>query len=294
MRQNRQTGIINIPSTEQMFTLHKVDNNFAITDGALQLPMLDCPKRTNESALYFCKAGNATLKIDSREYTLQPDSVMAIFPDQIIETVEKSDNFSAWMVFMSHSFVNDIQTKMCCRLPLFYRFKKQQYITLTQEDTIIIEGMFRLINDKIKNIFNKNKRDALLLFASACFMETGELIDKYTGLIDIYYKNSNLEIYCKFMKLLDDNYLKEHSMKFYADKLQLTQRHMSSSIKAVCNRTAHECLEEKIINVAKNMLRTTDKSVRQISKELSFKEPNNFSLFFKKNAGISPGMFRNM
>ncbi|NIF06108.1 AraC family transcriptional regulator [Chryseobacterium sp. Tr-659] len=77
-----------------------------------------------------------------------------------------------------------------------------------------------------------------------------------------------------------------------AGELAISHKHLTDTVKKETGR--HPCYfyDEKIIQVAKNMLATSDKSIAEIARMLTY-DPSNFSKFFKKITGYTPGAFRN-
>lgn len=76
-----------------------------------------------------------------------------------------------------------------------------------------------------------------------------------------------------------------------ASELFVSHQHLSDTIQ---NETGnHPChfYDLKIIDEAKKMLSDTDLSIAEIARILTY-DPSNFSKFFKKFAGQTPGQFR--
>ncbi len=76
-----------------------------------------------------------------------------------------------------------------------------------------------------------------------------------------------------------------------AGKLAVSHTHLTDTIKK--EKGKHPCYfyDEKIIEAAKTMLCSSDKSIAEIAGILTY-DPSNFSKFFKKMTGITPGNFR--
>jgi len=91
---------------------------------------------------------------------------------------------------------------------------------------------------------------------------------------------------------LKDNYKTERSPRFYADKLFITTKYLSSILKKVTGRSINSWLEEAIILGAKLLLKSTDLTVLQVSEELSFPNPSYFGRYFKKATGMTPKDYR--
>lgn len=76
-----------------------------------------------------------------------------------------------------------------------------------------------------------------------------------------------------------------------AGKLAVSHKHLTDTIKKETGQ--HPCFfyDEKIILEAQSMLTTSDKSVAEIARIFTY-DPSNFSKFFKKMTGKTPGEFR--
>ncbi|SRR5690606_1613370 len=76
-----------------------------------------------------------------------------------------------------------------------------------------------------------------------------------------------------------------------ASELFVSHKHLTDTVQKETGN--HPCYfyDLKIIDEAKKMLSETDKSVSEIAKILTY-DPSNFSKFFKKFIGQTPGQFR--
>ena len=76
-----------------------------------------------------------------------------------------------------------------------------------------------------------------------------------------------------------------------ASELFVSHKHLTDTVQKATGN--HPCYfyDLKIIDEAKKMLSETDKSVSEIAKILTY-DPSNFSKFFKKFIGKTPGQFR--
>lgn len=76
-----------------------------------------------------------------------------------------------------------------------------------------------------------------------------------------------------------------------AKQLAVSHKHLTDTIKKETGQ--HPCYfyDEKIIQEAKLMLVNSDKSIAEIARIFTY-DPSNFSKFFKKMTGSTPGEFR--
>lgn len=76
-----------------------------------------------------------------------------------------------------------------------------------------------------------------------------------------------------------------------AAALHISHTHLSDTIKEYTGH--HPCFfyDNKILDIARRLLLETDQSVADIARTLTY-DPSNFSKFFKKFEGHTPGHFR--
>lgn len=84
------------------------------------------------------------------------------------------------------------------------------------------------------------------------------------------------------------------SVAMCAEELNLSPNYFGDLVKKETGKTAHEYIQFKLINVAKEKLFDPSKTVSQIASELGFKYPQHFARVFKQRMGHSPINFRSM
>jgi AraC family transcriptional regulator, regulatory protein of adaptative response / methylphosphotriester-DNA alkyltransferase methyltransferase len=73
--------------------------------------------------------------------------------------------------------------------------------------------------------------------------------------------------------------------------LHIHPTHLSNTIQEELKRSPCDIYEERLMNIAKELILTTDLSIAAIARQLTF-DPSNFSKFFKHFAGTTPKKFR--
>ena len=76
-----------------------------------------------------------------------------------------------------------------------------------------------------------------------------------------------------------------------ASELFISHKHLTDTVQKETGNHPCHFYDLKIIDEAKGMLSETDKSVSEIARILTY-DPSNFSKFFKKFVGQTPGQFR--
>lgn len=91
--------------------------------------------------------------------------------------------------------------------------------------------------------------------------------------------------------LLKAHHTQERSLGFYADKMNMSIKTLSKKVQSKMNITLGRLIRLELINTAKLMM-IDGESIREISQNLGFEEPNHFTRFFKHYTGITPTDFK--
>src|SRR5690606_12319718 len=82
------------------------------------------------------------------------------------------------------------------------------------------------------------------------------------------------------------------SVSYCAGELNLSPNYFGDLIKKETGKSAHEFIQLKLIDVAKERIFDTNKSLSEIAYALGFKYPQHFTRVFKQQVGVSPMEYR--
>jgi AraC-like DNA-binding protein len=91
--------------------------------------------------------------------------------------------------------------------------------------------------------------------------------------------------------LLQEHHTHERSLEFYAKKMNLSIKSLSSKVQSKMNTSLGQLIRLELINTAKLMI-INGESISSISRQLGFEESNHFSRFFKHYSGTTPTDFK--
>jgi AraC-like DNA-binding protein len=72
----------------------------------------------------------------------------------------------------------------------------------------------------------------------------------------------------------------------------LSPNYFGDLVKKETGRTPQEYIQSKIIDLAKEELLSSDKTVNEISYHLGFQYSQHFNRYFKRNVGMTPSQYR--
>lgn len=94
----------------------------------------------------------------------------------------------------------------------------------------------------------------------------------------------------RLKQLIDDHLTDPNlSVEYLAEALQIDRTQLFRRVKAIVGKGPMEYIREQRLIRANEMLRNTDKTVKQIARELCFSNPGYFSKYYKEYYGHLPG-----
>ncbi|MGV6831633.1 MAG: helix-turn-helix domain-containing protein [bacterium] len=101
-----------------------------------------------------------------------------------------------------------------------------------------------------------------------------------------------LEQFLKFKELVTEYFTQSRNADFYAEKLNITYKHLNAICKEILETTAKGFIDDYLILEAKRRLINSSIKSNELAFELGFNEPTNFIKYFKKFTGFTPNQFK--
>ncbi len=260
---------IDIPVSSPSFALQKLEN----------------------FTLLFIQQGSAQVELDFRTYDLHPDHHIGLAAGLHFQCLKASPDFTVSYI----TFVRDILLEITTYFdPSFFAFLKQYPISLHLPKERV-EGNRRMM-EFIYHIYMEREHTFRVQIFKNCLQNF--LMDIYdkTKAQFLHRNATNTtrqeELLEKFVALIFQHSSTHRDVQFYADQLCITTRYLSSIIQNLTGHTPKEHIDTRCIQEIKMLLRTTNKTMQEITFELRFPDQSFFSRYFKKHTGLTPVEYR--
>lgn len=244
----------------------------------------------DQLTIILCTGGRKELQINFADYTLTPGSLAFIYPNSMWRPLATSSDFEAhyfsiqgtsakeWNAFIDLDTVFSLSSYIA----------KHPHTQLSLDETLVMTQYLNLL----KSRYEADAQAIIIRFILSAF--TLELNRIFTARekSDRSKISRQEDILWKFLTLLKQYHKEERTVNFYADKMCISPKHLSSVIKQMSHKTAHEIIADFVTMTAKRLLKTTTMSIQEISDELNFANQSFFGKFFKQNTGQSPSAYR--
>ena len=105
--------------------------------------------------------------------------------------------------------------------------------------------------------------------------------------------SARLETFMGFKNLIQKYFTQSRNADFYAEKLNITYKHLNVICQDIADTTAKQFIDEFIILESKRRLINSSIKSNELAYQMGFNEPTNFIKYFKKNTGFTPNTFKN-
>lgn len=240
--------------------------------------------------LGLCLTGTCALKINGREYSLREGGLLLLPPNQLMELIRRSDDFDRRTIMVSLDLILDFPSPM--DIDILNIMRHSPILQLSKEKMKRILEYYEFLEKKYADIENPYREDiakAILyaLILDVCGIYKTDRREKFDE-----SKQRREQLSDDFFLLLARYYKKERNVTFYAQKMNRTSKYLSGEIKRITGRSILEWINETIMVEIKLQLKTTDRTISQISEDLNFSSPSVFVQFFKQHSGITPLKYR--
>ena len=247
--------------------------------------------------LLILKKGRLTVDLNLYSYELTDSSILVTLPGNLIKIAPASGfnlkDLQMTAMFIDKDFVSGIRLD-------FYNNSRQNVVMLnnpcvrmneTQLD--ITDDYIRIIKKAIAGCGSKRQEVVCSILTSLSYLAEDSWND-YAPVSTPQSVNVRLNrIFDRFIALVTEYHCSQRGVAFYSEKMNLTPKYLSMLVRQASGRSAPEWISDFVILEAKNMLRYSNRSIKEIVAYLNFPSQPVFYNFFKSRTGLTPSQYRN-
>ena len=96
------------------------------------------------------------------------------------------------------------------------------------------------------------------------------------------------DIFNRFLTLVSLYYMKNRTVQFYADKINITSKYLSCVVNSFTGCSASVVIDRYVVSRLKQVLYANNVNIKTISSQYNFPNQSFFGRYFKRVAGMSP------
>ena len=250
-----------------------------------ELPTAD----VREGFVLIGHSGTATFDYNHTAHTLHACDIIIVFPGDIYSLTNASADFTASWV----SFTPQVMDEALYNFPtsFFSHIADHPIYNLSdnEEYTNRIEYL-KLLYARLADQSNICRYEIVLAFLRSLFMEILNRIVRNFR-IDTSEPKHRRRLLDEFVNRVTST-PQCREVAYFAQLLCITPKYLSAIVADGTGFTAKEFIDRTAVAAIKQLLRTTDLSVKQIAERLDFSGSGNLCRFFKANTGTTISDFK--
>lgn len=249
--------------------------------------------------IFLKEATCSSVKYGRNYYDYQQGTLVFIAPGQVVDIVEENEDGlhqpTGLVLFFHPDLIRGTFLGQHIKEYTFFLYEVHEALHLSETERQIVLDSFSKIQIELERPVDKHSRK---LIASTIELFLNHCMRFYDRQF-ITREHVNKGIVEKFETLLD-NYFQSDDLSaaglptvgYCAEQLHLSAKYFGDLIKKETGKTAQEYIQLRLMDLAKEKILESDKSVSEIAYELGFKYPQHFNRLFKQKVGLTPNEYR--
>ena len=179
----------------------------------------------------------------------------------------------------------------------FFSYEVNEALHLSARERTIVNDCFDKIRYELEHPIDAHSKTLIVSYVELFLNYCKRFYERQFNT----RSHVNKDVLVRFEKVLDEYFSSDKllefgspSVSYCAEKLFLSPNYLGDLLKKETGKSAMEHIQLKLIEVAKEKIFDSSKSISDIAYELGFKYPQHFTRMFKKNTGYSPNEYRLM
>ena len=238
------------------------------------------------------------LKYGCNYYDYQEGTLVFVAPGQIVGVNSKEVvRPKGWALLFHPDLIRGTSLGHNIKDYSFFSYEVYEALHLSEKERQIVIDCLNKIDYELKQSIDKHSKTLIANNIELLLNYCMRFYDRQF----ITRGNVNKDILVKFENLLDHYFQSEipqtvglPTVKYFADQLHLSPNYFGDLIKKETGKSAQEHLQLRLMDIAKERMFDTSKTISEIAYELGFKHPQHFSRMFKNETGYTPVEYRSL
>ena len=255
------------------------------------------PCRFDGFMVFYCVSGSLKMSVNLTDVELSRGMVFINIPGNIVRINEISDSNGGEIHYvclaLSKDFFQSLNVEVCKLFNEGISMLQKPSILLSENDFALTGSLVKYMINLLKSEVSYKKEAVLSALSSLFYILMGAWTTSAPAEESSELSNRSKVIFDKFMRLVMEYHTQYRNVGFYADQLCLTPKYLSKLIKSATGRSAPEWIDSYVRLEAKNLLKYSGATIKEIVFKLNFPNQSVFYKFFKAHTGMTPTEYKN-
>ncbi len=272
-----------------------LDEDILIIDNVKVLQNPD-PVRLQMNMIASCQRGSLRACINGREVVVEMGDIFICPPNSTLDIVDVSDDFACTAVCVSnHGMLNILRSHISVWNRAMY-VSKVSVLKMNEVDRMFYSKFTELVRLCLDPTFSERtswkpyRREIVETLLKSALLAVSNMLLEGMPRDDV--NSSTNDLFDKFLEILQQSDVKHQPVEYFAQQLCITPKYLSIICKRHSGKTAIEWITEYTLSDISYYLRSTTKSIKEISGILGFSNTSFFGKYVREHFHMSPLKYR--
>lgn len=248
--------------------------------------------------LFLCTGGEVEILFGDQTYRLCRGDMYIYVPSTIVRLLHHSADAQGIMVEIDLAFLLPLATASLSVENLLY-LRQAPCTTLDESQLQHLLSLAQTLQQRME----QTPFEALALQQRILMQHILESMAQtmFYEVMNAYFANRPIYplpkgkkdlVFHHFMVSLFRNYRTEREVSFYAAQQHIDARYFSTIIRQKSGSTPQQWIVQMVITEARQLLESSDLSIKEVAAKLNFPTQSFFGKYFKQYVGLSPKAYR--
>ena len=268
-----------------------IGDDILLLDEIAKMPLPREPRRMQCLFIALCTRGSASYFVDSEEHSVGPGDLIIINQGRVTHDCQMSHDCRGIGLLIDYDFFKESIKSLHELSALFIFARNHPVFRMPERKADFIRETFFGMKRKIDEGQHHFRLQMVQsMFLTMVYDLCDEIYRVQTSDGECHTRAD--EIFTKFLMLVESNFRSERRVCWYSEQLCISPKYLSETVKSVSKRTPNEWIDSYVTMELRMLLRSTQKSIKEIAMELNFSNQSFMGKYFKEHTGMSPSEYR--
>lgn len=269
-----------------------IDDSIAFHNDIRDLPIKDGLIQINMYIIVACLNGKMQVEVNTKPYTIHQCEVLICRSNDMVNNCMISPDFAGCALCLSQKGVLE-QISEGSLWEKAFSLAEFPVISISDESMKLLKLYGESIQLKLKSTNSFYYKEIIVSIVKAIIYELLSNVDdsKSASCGENLLRQREV-LFKNFIGLLSESRVKSRNVSWYADRLCVTPKYLSTLCKQVSGKTAFSWINEYVKVDIRNYLKNTNKTIKEVADTLGFPNLSFFGKYCRAHFGMSPTEYR--
>lgn len=241
--------------------------------------------------ILVCRAGKATLHVNFGQYVLEKNSVITLFPNDVVLLSGFSSDFTTEYLRYDASILREASLQL--EQTVYQQLRNDRCRSDSTVLTDIINAMFAFLKIYFAQKECRCLEQLVTLQLKAFFIGFYDYLQRFPD--ERPEENGSRrahELFNRFMYLLEKHYRESRDVAYFASLMRITPKYLNTIVRRVAGHSVKTIIDHYVVLQLKLTLSSTTMTIKEVAWLYHFSDLSFLCRYFKQHTGYTPQEFK--